>query len=113
MRYWYSPSPAPLALIISKVGGAPAASSAVARPGRMAAWGHTKEQMLHCVQFSLIHAGTCDAIARRSTTVVPGGTNPAAGGRAQQALAVAWGLQVTVAVVSVDALCVQCTHRHQ
>ncbi len=42
----------------------------------MAAWGQTKEQMLHCVHRSLFQAGTWAAMVRCSMAVVPGGMKP-------------------------------------
>lgn len=44
--------------------------------GRTAAWGHTKEQMLHCVQLAAFQIGTVVAMLRFSTLVVPGGKTP-------------------------------------
>lgn len=61
--------------------GAWPSSAGVASAGRMAACGHTKAQMLHCVQLSAFHVGTWAAMARFSMTVVPGGTKPSACGR--------------------------------
>ena len=49
-RYWKSlrAGPPPRTGTVWKPPGAPDSSSAVARAGRMAAWGHTNAQMLHC-----------------------------------------------------------------
>ena len=61
MRYCrpLSAGPPPLMGTAWKPAGALPSSSGVASTGRMAAWGHTKEQMLHCVQLVLSHSGTC------------------------------------------------------
>mmetsp|Transcript_13707 Transcript_13707/g.39685 ORF Transcript_13707/g.39685 Transcript_13707/m.39685 type:complete len:307 (-) Transcript_13707:2098-3018(-) len=75
-RYLYSPRPGPLACSMVYSAGAPAVSSGLARNGRIAACGHTNEQMLHCVQFSLFQTGTVAAMARRSNAAVPGGVKP-------------------------------------
>ena len=54
----------------------PMLSQVAARNGRMAACGHTSAQTLHCEHASGCQTGTEAAIARRSTSVMPGGTNP-------------------------------------
>ena len=62
--------------IVSKFSGPAAASSAVAKIGRIVACGHTKEHWLHWIQFSLIQCGTNKAAPRFSNAAVPEGNVP-------------------------------------
>ena len=56
--------------------GAFAISSAVARNGRITAWGQAKEHWLHWIQFSGFHTGTKFAVPRFSYWAVPLGNVP-------------------------------------
>jgi hypothetical protein len=48
-----------------------ATSSSVKRKGRMAAWGHTVEQMLHWVHLDACQMGTSEAMPLFSKAAVP------------------------------------------
>ena len=56
--------------------GAAAASSALSRRGRMAAWGQAKAHLLHWTHFSASHTGTMMAAPRFSKAVMPTGHVP-------------------------------------
>ena len=58
--------------------GAWARASPVKAAGRMTAWGQTKEQRVHWMQFSGFHTGISVATARLSWAVLPGGVYPSA-----------------------------------
>ena len=76
MRYWRPLNFGPSAGLVSKDAGAFLRVSSVARYGRMAACGQTREQLPHWMHLVMSHSGTFTAMPRFSYLVVPVGTLP-------------------------------------